>query len=1003
METLHIQLLCNMHITYGNTPVMITSARLQSLLAFLLIYRATPQSRQHIAFAFWPNLSEIKARNNLRQVVFDLRRVLPDAECFVEIKDTTLQWRAHASFTLDVLDFERELANAEQSPCARRAALERAVGIYQGDLLTTCYDDWILPERERLRQCFVRATEELVELLEAQREYHRALAQAQRLLRYDPLREETYRDLMRLASRCGDRTGVIRYHRACVNTLRRELEVEPSAETQRTFEQSLSVLAARPPVEPTRESLAPAKTNLPLQPNRFVGRRREVEQVKQLLAQHRLVTLTGPCGVGKTRLALAIATESNLPNGVWFVGLGAVTDLPGVAQSVAATLGIREAGRRRVQDALPEYLRDKQLLLVLDNCEHLVAPLRVLMDEWLRVAPGLRILATSREMFDIPIEIVYRVPPLDVPETKLGADEQRVLAQDQLSAIAQSDSVQLFCDRVSAILPTFELSAENARFVASICRQLDGLPLAIELAAARMNVLSAAQIYRRLDAALGLLTRRHSGALHQQTLQATLDWGYDLLTAPERALLRRLAVFAGSFSLEAVEHICDVTVQPDLSLRAVSAKQSPALPTEDRSAEIASSQRSLLSMTPEQLLCDIPPAAMLDVLSNLVDKSLVEPLPVANTMRYRLLEVVRQFACAKLRDAGEESLVRQRHRDYFLQWAECSEPELRGAQQLDWFTQFEREHDNLRAALEWCRQDTDAEKGLRLASALWWFWRTRGYLSEGRARVAQMLALPDASVHATIRARALNVAGFLALFQGDFAAARQHAQDALAIAQPADDKSAMAMALFVLGDDVVAESVERGIAMRQQSLALSEAIGDKWMMAFTLNALGELARLQDDYAAARAYYEAALQIRREIQDQRGIAVCLNNLGFVACHQGQFEQACGLMRQALASFWELQSVVGVAEALIGMIGTIVENGNRDAIQRAAQWLGSLSAQLDDIWTPLTGADRREFETVTARVRACLGEDDLQRALAAGRQMSLARAVADALEHQPLKPT
>ncbi len=954
METLHIQLLGNMRITYGNTPVIITSARLQSFLAFLLIYRATPQSRQHIAFAFWPNLSEIKARNNLRQVVFDLRHILPDAECFVEIRDTTLQWRAHASFTLDVLDFERELATAEQSPGARRASLERAVGIYQGDLLTTCYDDWILPERERLRQCFVRATEELVELLEAQREYHRALAQAQRLLRYDPLREETYRDLMRLASRCGDRTGVIRYHRACVNTLRRELEVEPSPETQQIYEQSLSVLAARPLVEPTRESLAPAKTNLPLQPNRFVGRRREVEQVKQLLAQHRLVTLTGPCGVGKTRLALAVAAESNLPNGVWFVGLGAVTDLLGVVQSVAATLGIREAGRRRVQDALPEYLRDKQLLLVLDNCEHLVAPLRVLVDEWLRVAPGLRILATSREMFGVPIEIVYRVPPLDVPEMKLGTNEQRLLTQNQLSEIAQSDSVQLFCDRVSAILPTFELSAENARFVASICRQLDGLPLAIELAAARMNVLSAAQIYRRLDAALGLLTRRHSGALHQQTLQATLDWGHDLLTASERALLRRLAVFAGSFSLEAVEAICD-----------------------------------------------IPPAAMLDVLSNLVDKSLVEPLPVANAMRYRLLEVVRQFACAKLRDAGEESLVRQRHRDYFLQWAERGEPELRGAQQLDWFAQFEREHDNLRAALEWCQQGTDAEKGLRLASALWWFWRARGYLSEGRARVAQMLALPDASVHATIRARALNVAGFLALFQGDFAAARQHAQDALAIAQPADDKSAMAMALFVLGDDVVAESVERGIAMRQQSLALSEAIGDKWMMAFTLNALGELARLQDDYAAARAYYETALQIRREIQDQRGIAVCLNNLGFVACHQGQFEQACDLMRQALASFWELQSVVGVAEALIGMIGTIVENGDRDAIQRAAQWLGSLSARLDDIWTPLTGADRREFETVTARVRACLGEDDLQRALAAGRQISLARAVADALEHQPLK--
>ncbi|MCX7840548.1 MAG: tetratricopeptide repeat protein, partial [Anaerolineae bacterium] len=627
-----------------------------------------------------------------------------------------------------------------------------------------------------------------------------------------------------------------------------------------------------------------------------------------------------------------------------------------IAQAVATALGVREAGTQRLQDALAQHLQAKHLLLVLDDGEHLLVDIRVLVERWLRLAPGLRILATSREALGVPNEVVYRVPPLGVPAFTLRALNPRVYTEERLGEIARVESVRLFCDRASAVLPTFELSAETAPFVAGICRRLDGLPLAIELAAARMNVLSAEQIYRRLDAALSLLTRGGSVALpHQETLQATLEWGHGLLSASERVLFRRLAVFAGSFDLQAIE-----------------------------------------------ALCDIPSVAVLDLLSNLVDKSLVQSAPTANVMRYRLLEVVRQFGWVKLRDAGEEQALCLRHRDYYVQWAEHGEPELRGARQLDWFAQFEYEHDNLRAALEFCQQSGDAENGLRLAAALWWFWRARGYLSEGRARIAQLLTLPDASVSPSVHARALNTAGFLALFQGDFPTARQHAQAALDIAEKVEDKQAMAMALYILGDDVVAESVARGIAIRQQSLALSEEIGDKWMTAFTLNSLGELARLQDDYAAARAHYERALEIRREIQDQRGIAVCLNNLGFVAYHQGQVEPALDLMRQALATFWELQSVVGVAETLVGMVGAMVERGDRDAIRHAARWLGGLSAQLEDIWTPLTGADRRELEMVTARVRACLGEADLQRALAEGRQLSLEQIVTDALGCSPPPP-
>ena len=955
---LRIRLLGEFSLVYGDQPVTgVNTPRLQSLLAYLVLHREAAQPRRHLAFLFWPDSSEAQARTNLRKLLHQLQRALPAAATFLRADGQTLQWRDEAPFSLDVADFERALAQAHSL-----RHLQAAADLYGGDLLPDCYDDWILPERERLRQLFGQTLERLVALLESERDYRAAIPYAQRLLRLDPLREESYRDLIRLHALGGDRTGVVRTYRACVTVLRRELDVEPSMETRAAYERGLRMAATAQagPESVARPDLV--LNNLPLLLSRFIGRQREIGQVRQLVLAHRLVTLTGAGGIGKTRLALAVAREllGAFSDGVWHVDLAALSDPALVVPAVAAVLGVREEGGRPLRARLSESLRPKHLLLVLDNCEHLTAAVRSLAEALLSAAPEVRILATSRAVLGAAGEVTWRVPSLSTPDMSQwpatarprGAEDY----QDRASMLGQYESVQVFADRAAAVLPTFAVTEDNAWAVGRICQQLDGIPLALELAAARVRLLTVQQIADLLQDALRLLTQGQPTALpRHQTLQATLEWSYALLKPPEQVLFRRLAVFAGSFTLEAAEAVCD-----------------------------------------------IPPAAILDELSYLVDKSLVEPLPMANVMRYRLLEVVRQFACARLRDAGEEQLIRRRHRDYYLRWAERGEPELRGARQLEWCARFEHEYDNLSAAMEWCRHEADAENGLRLAAALWWFWRMRGRLSEGRARIAQMLALPSGPVHAGTRARALNAAGFLALFQGDFPAARQYAQEALAIAQELGDQQAMALALYTLGDDVVAESVERGMAIRKQSLALSEAIGDRWMMAFTLNALGELARLQDDYVAARSFYERALQIRRELQDRRGIAVCLTNLGFVALRQGQIEQARDLLRQVLATRWELRDAVGVAETLVGMVVVIAESGDREAVRRAARWLGSLSAQLDDIWTPLTGADRREFETVTARVRACLGEDDLQRALAEGRQIPFERAVADALEGHPRMP-
>lgn len=934
MDTMRIHLFGDLSITYGETPVMCKSVRLQSLLAFLLLHCALPQSRQQVAFAFWPELSERQARNNLRQVLYDLRRVLPDADSFVDVGDATVQWRLGSPFTLDVLDFESALARAETAEArTQRAALEEAVELYRGDLLVACYDDWILPERERLRQRFMRALERLIALLEAERDYRLALEHAQRLLHCDPLREETYCDLMRLASRCGDRTGVVRYYRACVNALRKELEIEPSPETRVVYEQSLSNIAARSTQPTTPSSFLAVETNLPIQPNRFVGRAREVAEIKRWIAEHRLVTLTGPAGVGKTRLALAVTAEANFAHGKWFVGLGPVTDPAGIAQAVAFALGVREVRGRSLIETLSEYLRGKQLLILLDNCEHQTAGVRLLANALLNGAPSLHLLATSRETIGLDHEAVYRVPPLDVPGS---VDE-----------IAQSDSVQLFCERANAILPSFELTAENAPAIASICRALDGLPLAIELAAARMNVLSAEQIQERLAIALRLLTHGSHAALpHQRTLQGTLDWSYELLPAAERTLFRRLAVFAKSFSLEAIEQVCD-----------------------------------------------LPPFTALDLLSNLVDQSLVEVIPGRRVVRYRLLEVMRQYGWARLCDSGEQEKIRGTHRDFYLQWAEQAEPEARGARQLEWFAQFERERDNLRAAVEWCQTDSP-EKGLRLGAALWWFWFVGGYLSEGRAALAKMLST-SAPVKTTAYVRALNAAGFLALFQGDFAAARPYAERAYAIAQECKDKRALALALFVLGEAQVIDDRPRALANRKASLALSQELDDKWMMAFTLNALGEGARMLDDYETARAFYESSLQLRREIEDKRGIAVCFSNLGFVISHQGNIAEAHKFLQQALALRWEMKDKVGVAETLLGMAGLALKDASPVAARRAAVWLGALQAGLERIWTPLIGPDRKEFEEVAELARARLGAIEMERAWAEGQRISLDQAIAEAL--------
>src|SRR5260221_8224334 len=466
MPTLHIRLLGDFRLIYGEAPVRtINAPRLHALLAYLLLHRDAPQPRHHLAFVLWPDTTEAQARTNLRQLLHSLKQALPQADQFVHTDATTVQWRPEAPFRLDVAEFEQALTQAEvaaqQSDLhALRLALEQASALYHGDLLPSCYDDWILPERERLRQAFTAALERLMVLLESQGDPRAAIAYAQRLVRHDSLREETYRALMRLHAEGGDRAAVVRVYHTCTSVLERELGVEPSTATRKAYAYLLKVdIQARPVLPPM-----PSTTNLPVQLTSFVGRQAEMAEVRGLLQTSRLVTLSGPGGTGKSRLALEVATTllDDYLHGVWHVELAPLADPALVTHTIAATLGLREQPRRTIQDVLLDYLRTKTMLLILDNCEHLIETCAQLADTMLRAAPGLKIVVSSRELLGIAGETAYRVPSLPLPDVQAPS----------LEALSHNDCVRLFVDRALSAYPLFRRTAKNALSIAALCRHL---------------------------------------------------------------------------------------------------------------------------------------------------------------------------------------------------------------------------------------------------------------------------------------------------------------------------------------------------------------------------------------------------------------------------------------------------------------------------------------------------------------------------------------------------
>jgi predicted ATPase/class 3 adenylate cyclase len=637
--------------------------------------------------------------------------------------------------------------------------------------------------------------------------------------------------------------------------------------------------------------------NLPAQVTAFVGRERELADVKQRLEEPgvRLLTLTGPGGTGKTRLALQVAGElvDHYPDGVWFVPLAPIARAGRVVSAIAEVLGVRELPGEPIAESLRSFLRTRRLLLVLDNFEHVVdaAPL---VADLLADDPGLQVLVTSRTPLRLSGEQELPVEPLGLPSRQTGLRPEEALV---------SEAVRLFVDRAQAVRPGFTLTEQNVDTVVAICRRLDGLPLAIELAAARMRLLPPEAIYSRLDSRLSLLTGGgRDRPERQQTLRAAIAWSHDLLDTSEQALFRRLAVFSGGWTLEAAEAVVNAVADPDIAV------------------------------------IDCLEALHANSLIRLVDAD--GPEGTADP-RFAMLQTIREFAREQLVASGELDDVSEAHATYFTTMASEAEPHLTGRDAATWLERFETEHDNVRAALAWLRDQGHAAPAVRLAGALWRFWWLRGHIGEGRDELEAALALdePRDGAQTSARAAALDGAGVLAETQGDTDRAQALHEQALAISRANDDPVGIAHALGNLG--VVAfdrRDYDSAVALLDESLTLARETGNDFLIATALNDLGRVAYEQGDLERAETLYRESLALRRRIGSESDIARALNNLGGVALQMGDFEHAATLFGESLELYRTVSDPWGAAGAMINLALAARDQG--DASRATALFAESL---------------------------------------------------------------
>ncbi|MBI5651861.1 MAG: tetratricopeptide repeat protein [Chloroflexi bacterium] len=877
-KPLCVYLLGAFRVERGTKTIRFPARKVESLFAFLALH-PEPHPREKLSALLWGDSTDEQARHSLRTALASLRKELGDAVLIADRE--SVQINPGFSMWVDareISDFRFQISDwtSQQSEILNLKS--------EIDLLPDFYDDWILPERERLRAIFLDALLQLAQAHREKSDYTRAMEIAQKILAHDPANEKAYQHLIFCLAATGDRIGALKQFDACEKKLRDELGVEPSPETIALRDQIEAALTGAK----SREAMF---TNVPHPLTSFVGREKEKREIREIMEKARLIALTGAGGCGKTRLAIQVATElanaNRFKNGVWWVELAPLSDATLVARTVAAVFNLDEAPNTPMLTTLTNYLRAKDLLLILDNCEHLIDACAQLADALLRACPQLKILASSREALGITGETPYKIPSLSLPPPDFRSFPN-------FGSLLQSEAVQLFVERAHTLAPTFTLSQSNASAIAQICERLDGIPLALELAAARIKTLSVEQIATRLDDRFRLLTGGSRTALpRQQTLRALIDWSYDLLTETERAVLRRLSVFAGGWTLEAAEAIANPKSQ-------------------NSNSKTASDQIGDWDLE----------IGILDMLAHLADKSLVIAEPRADETRYRLMETIRQYARDRLLESGEVETIRDRHLDFFIAFAENIEPKLMGAEQFAWLDRLDSENDNVRAALEWSTSPGRAQKGLQIVGALRLFWDLRAHTNEAYARIQKLLARPEAAEKTLARARALFTLAILAENIESGKAARPYLEETIELARAcgASGERQLAMGLAELSLVVRVDQPERAQTLEDESLAIAQALGDEWVSATILHYRGHRCLGEVNRPAARHAFETSMTLFRALGDQHWAMVLYRDIARINFRDGDYATARRQHEEALQFFRAQKDRLSTGSTLI-MLGEI----------------------------------------------------------------------------------
>lgn len=997
MEHLKLFVFGPPRLEHGAQPVELNLRKALALLVYLAV-TGTPHTRDSLAVLLWPEASERDARANLRRTLYRLGQTPVGPYIIIDLDTITINLARPAGLWLDYAVFQQCLAHLQPDPPPAPADaqhyLTQAADLCANDFLagfavpdSPQFEEWQFFERESLRRQSAQVLDQLVQCYVSNQQWEPAISAARRRLVLDELHEPAHRALMELYALSCHPTAALRQYEECARILDAELGIRPDAATTELYtairtrrfpaqpESGTLTAPARltaltgppaaspheriteeahppghptdgghvPPVEPASEpgdAAPPPLRRLPLPLAGFIGRDQELRDIRQLLTTQRLVTLTGVGGAGKTRLALAVAAEraAHYADGIWLVELAGTSDPALVDETVARALGLHTEAGPAPRARLLHYLQSRTLLLILDNCEHLIAACAELAETLLTTCPGLRLLTTSREALRIWGEWVYVVPSLSMPNPAHQHDYYH---------IASYDAVHLFVARARAQQATFQLTPENMGSVVELCRRLDGIPLAIELAAARMRTLTLQEINARLSDSLRVLTSgSRTAPERQQTLRGALDWSYDLLAENERRLFRRLSVFVGGCDLEAVEWIG----------------------TEG----------------------DIAPDAIIDVLHRLVEQSLVpaDTRSAPDQVRYRMLEPVRQYAQAHLFTADEAEAVYRRHAHFYYRMAQDAAPGLISETQGAWLERLEREHDNMRQALATLLEQGQFDAVVQMGWHLYWFWFIRGHLREGQNWIEQALAHGDALSLAG-RAKALSITGSVVFHQCDFDTARQLLTEAEQSARAANAREPLAAALQTSGFVALScRDIQRAKEALLESADRYHELNHSWGEGNSYFGLMHVAFATGDHAQSYQYLDEAERLQRQAGAPHGIATALFLRAMLAQLRGDDSQSLPWLRASLNLSHPLNDIASMSYRITSYAGALLMLGH--SLEAARLFgLGDALRERSGIQVPYPSWHKL-YDRHLAILRQQLDAAVLAAAWEAGRGMSLEQA-------------